>query len=469
MMMTAEPEAGRLALVRDPLRLLMFVLTIVTVSRIHQHYPVIASMRPALVLVVAAAAYAFAQPRALTRVNVLRVWPMRLVALLALLALASAAFGISLGRAASFILDSYAKTLAFAFLVALSIRGARDLYTVVWGYVASCGILVFFSFFVFGLARPSGSYVTRLNDMYTYDSNDVGVVLLVGAALTLLLLVVSRGFKRWLLLLNLVLIAATIARSGSRGAFLGVLVLGAAGLLIANNIPATRRLVIAALAAGALAIGAPAGYWDEMATIMNPTADYNYSALNGRKALVERGIGYMRAYPVFGLGINNFSRAECTISSKIGLVLNGPLRCTPPHNSFLQAGTEIGIPGLLVFLALVGGGVVKVLRLRRRLPASWRYGSEVRRFLYAATTFLPLAMIGFAVPALFVSFAWLDPVYLLAALITGLYVSVDAELREGAAGVSLPAAGRRAGWRTAPLPLPAPMTPSAARLPREGA
>lgn len=426
-----EP-ASTLALSRDPLRVLLVLLTIVTVSRAHEHYPLLAKIRPALLLVIAAGGYAYLNPRYLTRANVLAFWPMRLVAALGVIACCSAAFGISLGHSASFIFDSYSKTLLYAFLLAVSIRGARDLYAYIWAYVISCSILTYFSLFVFGISRANNSYVARLNNMYTYDSNDVGVVLMVGVAFTLLLLVVARGLPRMFLLLNLLLISATVARSGSRGGFIGFMAVGLASVLIANAVSPGKRALMISVAAIALAIGAPPGYWQQMQTLTSPTEDYNYSAINGRRALVQRGIGYMKAYPVFGLGINNFSRAECTISSKVAEAGTGPLRCTPPHNSLIQAGAEMGTVGLIAWLSLIGGGVVGMLRLRRRLPAAWRRGTDTQRFLYHGSGFLALGMIGFAVPALFVSFAWMDPLYILAAFMTGLYVSIRAEMQHGA-------------------------------------
>jgi hypothetical protein len=48
--------------------------------------------------------------------------------------------------------------------------------------------------------------------------------------------------------------------------------------------------------------------------------------------------------------------------------------------------------------------------------------------MYSATSFFPLAMIGFAVSSFFVSFAWMDPVYIMAALISGWYVVVRGQL-----------------------------------------
>jgi hypothetical protein len=54
-------------------------------------------------------------------------------------------------------------------------------------------------------------------------------------------------------------------------------------------------------------------------------------------------------------------------------------------------------------------------------------------------------MIGFAVTSFFVSFAWLDPIYVMAAFITGLYVATR-EYTEDAGGLGVP--------RTTPAPSP---------------
>lgn len=442
--------AAPLALVRDPLRIALFVLTVLTVSRVHEHYPLLAKARPALLLVVASVGYAYLNPRYLTHVNVLRLWPMRLVAALGVFACCSAPFGISLGGSALFILGSYAKTLAIAFLIAVSIRHVRDLFTFVWAYVISCGILAYFSIFVFGISKGN-SYVTRLNNLYTYDSNDLGVVMMVGFPLTLLLLTLARGTKRWSLLFILVGISATMARSGSRGGFLGFVAVGVAALVLVNSVSAARRLLVLAAAVAALAVGAPQGYWKQMSTILTEK-DYNYTAIDGRKAIVERGIGYMTKYPVFGLGISNFPRAECSISPKLAsLRRNGPMKCTAPHNSYVQAGSELGLPGLLIWFSLVFGGIFAPLRLLRRLPNSWRRGTESERFIYSATSYFAVAMVGFAVTSFFVSFAWMDPVYFMAALLTGLYVAARVQIEEGSGSVSgrtvEPAACARAGWR----------------------
>lgn len=460
---TSATSNGRLGLITDPMRLSLVILTIVTISRVHQHYPILEKFRVALLLVVASVGYAYLNPKFLTKANIFRFWPMKFVVLLAAWSCGSAVFGISLGATALFILSTYIKVIAYAILIAVAVRHVRDLYTFVWAYVISCGILAFFSIFVFGISKSANSYVTRLSNLYMYDSNDVCVVLMVGLPLTLLLISVERGAKRWLLATTLIGIAATVARSGSRGGFLGFIAVGVAALFLLNEVSAPKRVIVTVVALISLAMAAPPGYWQQMGTIMTPKQDYNYYDRDGRKAVMQRGIGYMDAYPVFGLGIGNFSRAECTISPKIEANhLYGPLRCTAPHNSYVQAGAEMGFPGLLMWVGLVAGLIIAPLRLRRRLPRSLLRGNPTQRFLYSATTYFSIAGIGFAVTSFFVSFAWMDPVYFMAAMLTGLYISVRSDLSvakpglhsapESTTGLTFSGAGwraRRSAWRAA--------------------
>lgn len=448
----ASGQDAVLAFARDPFRMLMVGLTIVNISRIHQQFGFIAVFRPALLLVLGAAAYAYMYPKALSRMKVLSYWPMRRVALLAILACFSVGFGISLGRAATFILDNYSKTILYCFLVALAIRGVKDLYTLMWSYVVSCGILSFLSLFVFRISSRGGG-IARLTDLNTYDANDVCVVLVVGLAFVLLLLHTAKGSQRLVLFAVLIGIGGAIARSGSRGGFVGLVGFVVAAFFLLNSVSMVKKLATGIVLVVGLGMFAPAGYWEQMGTILSPKEDYNYTSLDGRKAVAERGLGYMMAYPIFGLGINNFSRAECTLANKrIG---NGKLRCTAPHNSFVQAGAELGVPGLLVWSSLIFGGILAMLKLRRRLPRSWQRGNDVERFLYNATSYLALALAGFSAASFFVSFAWIDIIYFVMALMVGLYWSIELYQRQQAdaaapGGTPAPTTLTRVpGWRVA--------------------
>jgi O-antigen ligase len=433
------PKVLRPAL--DPYRRMLFLLTIITISRVHQHWPVLSHLRPALVMTALIAAYAFLNPKSLNSDSMLQTWPAKLVAIIGIYACISAPFGISLGSSGKFILDTYSKTLLYCFLLIVSVRSSRDLLTLVWSYVISTLILACLSLFFFKLSTYNG--YQRLSDLYTYDANDIGCILMIGLALTILTLQVASKRGKIVSAATVLFIGAAMARSGSRGGFLGLVAVGGMLLFMLNRVSIVKRLAFMFVVGLGLVIWAPEGYWTQMSTIFRPTQDYNWSSKDGRREVAKRGIGYMLSYPVFGLGINNFQKAECEMSVKAQEHVAGTgLRCTPPHNSFVQAGAELGLPGLAMWICLTVGGVLAMFRLRRRLPRAWLNGDPEERFLYLATGYFAVAMVGFSVTSFFVSFAWMDAAYFIAALMSGLYICVDKRLgrNAGVAGAAPAAA-----------------------------
>jgi O-antigen ligase len=421
----------------DPLRVALFFLVVLSVSRIHQHFPMVAKLRPLLLLVAFTGMYAFLNPKKIVASS-LRLYPARLIMAVAAWACISAPFGISLGGSAKFILEDFSKTILLCFLLIVAIRDARDLLTIVWSYVVGCGALSYLALFVFGMKKSSGSDVARLSGggMVTFDANDMGLVLLIGLALSLLTFQVSKRAGKVVSGVIMLGIGAALARSGSRGAFVGLVAVGLALLVMLRSVPITKRLGFVFATVMALAVAAPPGYWDQMKTIAAPTQDYNWDAADGRRAVAERGLGYMLGYPIFGLGIQNFWRAECLMSEKAAnRVIGTGIRCTPAHNSYIQAGAETGIPGLILWCTLVFSGITGMNRLRRRLPKTWERGDPEQRFLFLSSMYLPLAMIAFAVTSFFLTFAWVDMVYMVTAMITGFYACVGAKLPALAPGV----------------------------------
>lgn len=301
----------------------------------------------------------------------------------------------------------------------------------VWAYVVSCLILAMVAVFMYRLVSAGGG-MSRLAELETYDANDLGVVVVVGIPLTLLTFTTSGRVGKALSLMVLGAIGITIARTGSRGAFVGLLCVGLLLLVWLRQFAVWKRLLFVAVTGVAIAIAAPAGYWEQMQTILNPQQDYNWTAENGRKAIALRAWGYFKAYPVFGLGINNFQMAEGTISPMARNYADWMpgIKWSAAHNSFLQVGTEMGPAGLALWSALILGGIVGMRRMRRRLPKNWARGDREQRFIYASTLYLPVALAGFAVSAAFVSFAYLDPIYLLAAYVTGIYSCAEHRLRQ---------------------------------------
>ena len=405
----------RLAL--DPYRALLFLITVLTISRIHQHFPAIARLRPVLPLFLLALMVIVLGPRSVALSNLFRTWPPKVIAGLAILACLSAPFGISFGASAQFLVSNYSSILLYAFLLFIGIRRARDLYT----FVVSIAALVWLSISVFRLSlAPGATAVQRLSELYSYDSNDLGCVLLVGLVFTVLTLLTSGRKGRVASAALLVGIGISLARTGSRGAFLGLIGTGCVLLLTLKQVSVAKRLGFVAVTVAGLVVAAPPGYWGAIGTVLHPSGDYNWQSQEGRREIWFRGLGYMLDHPLVGIGITDKARRSFA---------GDPIRWTAPHNSFVQVGAELGFPGLILWSSLIIGGIVGMVRMRRRLPRAWLQGDAEERFLYLATIHLPLALVGFAIPAFFLSFAYSDIVSILAAFVAGVYVSVGDKIR----------------------------------------
>ncbi len=435
----------------DPFRIALAFLVVVSISRVHQHFPVLAALRPALVLAVLAAVFAVLNPNRVQFRNLSDSWPARIVAALGVMACFSVLFGISQGRSGKFFIENYSKVLLATFLIMVAIRTARDLKLFMWAYVIGGAIVTFFAIFIFEPV-PTIDGLSRLAGMHTYDANDIGCVLAVGFPLALLMFQTSSTIGKVASGLTMVGIGVSIALSGSRGAFIGFLALGIVILFTLKEVSVVKRVAAVAVFFVSLALMAPEGYWDQMSTVLAPKEDYNWTDVNGRREIAKRGVGYMLSYPIFGIGVANFPMAEGTISTKARRRAYGTgLRWAAAHNSYLEAGAEMGIPGLVLWLILVFGGLIAMIRLRMRIPASWARGDPEHQFIYMAARYLPITIVGFAVTSFFVSFAYMDPIYLIAAFMTGLYSSVRAKAVPAAAvspvrrGRSATRAARRRG------------------------
>jgi O-antigen ligase len=134
----------------------------------------------------------------------------------------------------------------------------------------------------------------------------------------------------------------------------------------------------------------------------------------GRWQLWERGIGYMVQRPVFGVGVGGFPTAEGRLSaaSREAQAHGRGQKWSQPHNSFVEVGAELGVPGLLFFVAML-----------------WTAARGLRQ---AADPGLAVALVAamgaFAVGGFFLSLAYKEMLYTLLALCVALRVARPAWL-----------------------------------------
>jgi O-antigen ligase len=300
-----------------------------------------------------------------------------------------------------------------------------------WSFVASVGVLVVLAQTVLDLEFTREGLGRLGGGQGMFDANDLGMILVMALPLALLFFFNGKPLTRMLSLGTMIGIPVTIALTGSRGAMIGLVVVGLTMLVTLRRVSVVKRVSILVVVAAGLFLAAPDGYWKQMSTILNLKEDYNYSVEYGRKGIAKRGLGYMLGRPFFGVGVANFPRAEGTISPIANARLSEGLSVEwiAPHNTYVNVGAEMGIPALLIWLSLLLGGTVGLWRLRRRLPSSWEYESAERKFLRDACLFLPISFLGFAVTSLFLSHAYTIVPYVIFAYLGGLHLLVHREMQ----------------------------------------
>jgi O-antigen ligase len=434
----------------DAVRICLFGIMMVNISAIQMYMGPVRALRPGMTFLALALLLVVLKPKLVDWKNMMAAYPSKWVIVFFGLACGSALFGLSLGGSGSYILNVYSRNLIFFFLIVIAIRNVHDLALLMWSYVASVGVLVVLAQTVLdmevtreGLGRLGGG-------QGLFDANDLGMILVMALPLALLFFFNGRPLTRMLSLGTMIGIPVTIALTGSRGALIGLVVVGITVLLTLRRVSVVKRVTILAGVAAGLFYAAPDGYWKQMSTLLNLKEDYNYSVEYGRKGIAKRGIGYMVGRPFFGVGVANFPRAEGTISpiANARLSEGQSVEWIAPHNTYVQVGAEMGIPALTIWLFLLLGGTVGLWRLRRRLPASWEHESAERKFLSDACLFLPISFLGFAVTSLFLSHGYTIVPYVIFAYLGGLHMLVRKELQQDPKNGAEAVTSRRGGYRT---------------------
>jgi len=193
-----------------------------------------------------------------------------------------------------------------------------------------------------------------------------------------------RTFPATVLLLflvgSLLVLTGTLVLTQSRGGLLGY----GAGLLLMAGLAALRRFgrwrlaaaLLLALVAVAVIVqtqGASVLTSALFAQVGLPTGEGaaladGINTLNGRMEIWSRGIYGVQDFPFTGMGMNNFRRV---VHILYPLFLISPeTDIAHAHNHLLQAALDLGIPGLIAYLALWLGSAVMLWRVWQMVARS---------------------------------------------------------------------------------------------------
>lgn len=174
-----------------------------------------------------------------------------------------------------------------------------------------------------------------------------------------LLLRVWRAWHRHILVGCLLLTLFTLILTKSRGSFMGVTV----GLL-ALGIWWDRRFLWV-IPAAALGLFVAVQVWGgealaELALRMDIVGGGITSTMQGRMEVWQRAIYMIQDFPYTGIGVGTFEKVANVMYP---FFLLGPeAKVTHAHNTLLEVGVDLGIPGLVAYVALLTCFVVAAWR-----------------------------------------------------------------------------------------------------------
>ncbi len=385
-----------------------------SIGRIHQLFPILNALKPVVLTGAAATGlYLLDQSRA-RRLSALATPTTKCLLLLLLWVALSVPGALYPGLAFTLLTDSFVKTFVLFVLIVGSVRGFRDTERLAFAYFAAAAL---YAAVVFQRFNVDGSS-WRLGGLYYYDANDFATFAVSAIPLGFYF---ALGQRRWALrlagVLGVITLLITIVWSGSRGGFTALLAVAAFTLFRFTALRKTARAIGAAVVIITVFATASDAYWTQMRTILTPDEDYNRTADEGRWKIWERGVAYMLQHPVLGVGAANFPVAEGTISplarrTEIGL----GVKWGAAHNSFVQVGAELGVPGLLLLVAFLAGGFGALARVSRQA----RGASPPRASPPQLAQALTASLVGWVVGAVFLSLAYADMMYALVGLATAL-------------------------------------------------
>lgn len=235
-----------------------------------------------------------------------------------------------------------------------------------------------------GSSRASGAFA---------DPNFLGLYAATAAVFALGLVPVTPGSLKPLVLALAVLLLVSVALTFSRGAYVGVAV--GIVVLVAHRSP-PRSIALAVVLIVALVILAVALYplflEARQAGPLLPIDEFELArSQESRKALVFAGIAMFAAFPVFGVGFGSFQFVSPSF------LAGAAPDSTFSHNQYLNVLAEQGIVGAVIVAALVGMGIVAIIRSGSPLTSAALamgaafLGASV--FLHSATVFQSASLV----------------------------------------------------------------------------
>ncbi len=294
------------------------------------------------------------------------------------------------------------QALALLFFMAAFIRTLEDCYRVIYVVALAMATIAVLSFII---GNRSSDPRLALGDQMTQtlgDANFMALYLVIGLPFLWFSSTWKRGFVKVGLLLMMLPVLASVARTGSRMGLLA-LALGTVFFLIFANSTQRAVIIIGGTVGLMLALTMlPHRIVERFTTLFNggssAAAAEAAASAEARKIMFWRGVDLTFEHPLFGVGPGEFMDAEAGEAAQLGK--RGLWHYT--HNAYTELSSETGIPGMVIFLIAFWRSYRGLSQYRDRYP-----NSQVRR----AALCIQIAVLASAVGAFFLSIAYSGILY----------------------------------------------------------
>lgn len=351
-------------------------------------------------------AFLFLQPR----VGHLRqAWRMRglplMITFIAWMAIVLP-FGLDPARSWADWTGTHIKTVGLMLFVAAFATSVDNVKRIMALHIAGASVLA--AFYVKGGFPLWGTPVSM------YDVNDLALHLNMCVPMIFYFSVVARRKSARLALYALLgVFAVCILMTQSRGGFLTLGMLGIVTLVRMRGASLwVRAFPFAFLLATYPLLPEPTQA--RLKTLFSPKDDYNFESEEGRIEIWKRGLGYLAAYPITGVGNSNFLIAERTISAR---AREDNFGGKVSHNSFVEVSAETGYPGFVLYLSALIVAVFTAFRLAKELA---RRRDPVSQDIGAVASALGISIFCFFIGGFFLSMAHMQFLMTLIATVAGL-------------------------------------------------
>jgi O-antigen ligase len=311
---------------------------------------------------------------------------------------------INVARSQSFLIHDMFWTIVAFILIACTVRTVRDLR---WIFAVNVFGAATYSFFVLLRFRALDG-LGRLCCTPYYDANDVSLVLVSTIPYLFFFLRDAESTKvRSFTLGALIVILPVFQLAGSRGGFIGLMIVVLLAMFFFKGIKRSKRVwSVLGTAAALFILGGPA-YREKVLSIFKPEEDYNMTDEEGRIAMWKAGMALAKQRPSVGYGPRSFGEAYGTFSERA--LIRGGIPWRAAHDAYVELSAEDGFPASAIFIAMLFTAIAVSWRVRNRARDP-RFGSDGQMLAMLAQS-NAIGIVGYLVSSIFLSSEYLTIIY----------------------------------------------------------